>query len=95
MDLGHSDKIELYRTENNLESFGVGRIVSEHKERYVVRTNEGELDAELIGNMRFTAEDRNDFPAVGDWVAISSLPYPRELFSSTIDMNFKSLYFTV
>ena len=25
----------------------------------------------MIGNLRFTATDRNDFPAVGDWVAIS------------------------
>ena len=46
-------------------------VTSEHKERYVVKTDKNEFDAELIGNLRFTAESRYDFPAVGDWVAFS------------------------
>jgi ribosome biogenesis GTPase len=36
-----------------------------------VRTEVRELDAGLIGNLRFTAESRFDLPVVGDWVAIS------------------------
>jgi ribosome biogenesis GTPase len=32
---------------------------------------DGEFEAEITGNMRFTAKDREDFPAVGDWVAIT------------------------
>jgi len=43
----------------------------EHKERYVVKTPANEYDAELIGNLRFTAESRYDFPVVGDWVSLS------------------------
>jgi ribosome biogenesis GTPase len=49
----------------------VGRVVSEHKERYGVKTIDKEYDTEVIGNLRFSAHTRSDFPAVGDWVAIS------------------------
>jgi ribosome biogenesis GTPase len=36
----------------------------------MVWTEKGELEAEITGNMRFTAKSREDFPAVGDWVAL-------------------------
>lgn len=45
------------------------RVIAEHKERYVV-AGDGEWDAEITGHLRFTARGREDFPAVGDWVAI-------------------------
>ncbi|MBT8315166.1 MAG: GTPase RsgA, partial [Maribacter sp.] len=70
-DLGYTAQWENYRKEQNLDSFGVGRVISEHKERYVVKTAEKEYDAEIIGHLRFSARTRSDFPAVGDWVAIS------------------------
>ncbi len=70
-DLGYTQDLEQYRQDNGLEDFGVGRVISEHKDRYEVKTSTHEFDAELIGNLRFTAETRHDFPAVGDWEAIS------------------------
>ena len=70
-DLGYTEEHQKHRSENNLDSFDVGRVISEHKERYVVKTATQEYDSELIGNLRFTAESRSDFPAVGDWVAFS------------------------
>lgn len=70
-DLGFKEYLSKYRTDNNLESFTTGRIILEHKERYVVLTAKGELECELIGNLRFTARSRADLPAVGDWVAIN------------------------
>ena len=70
-DLGYNLELENYRKDQNLYSFGVGRVISEHKERYVVKTTEKEYDGEIIGNLRFSAHNRSDFPAVGDWVAIS------------------------
>jgi ribosome biogenesis GTPase len=69
-DLGYSDYFEKFRIENNLDGFEVGRIITEHKERFNVKTAKGEYDAEITGNMRFTARSREDFPAVGDWVAL-------------------------
>ncbi|HWQ82360.1 MAG TPA: ribosome small subunit-dependent GTPase A [Ignavibacteria bacterium] len=70
-DLGYSDELEKFRIENNLESFSSARVISEHKERYVVKTAEGEYDAEITGNLRYSAESREDFPAVGDWVSVN------------------------
>ncbi len=70
-DLGYSADLEESRVEQKLDSFGVGRVISEHKERYRVRNEKSEFEAEVIGNLRFTARGRSDFPAVGDWVAIS------------------------
>lgn len=71
-DIGYNDKLEKFRIGNKLESFEIGRVITEHKERYVVKTTKGEFDAEITGNMRFTAKGREDFPAVGDWVAIAT-----------------------
>jgi ribosome biogenesis GTPase len=70
-DLGYNDKIEKSRIENNLEDFDIGRVISEHKERYIVKTEKGEFEAEITGNLRFSAKGREDFPAVGDWVTLT------------------------
>jgi ribosome biogenesis GTPase / thiamine phosphate phosphatase len=70
-NLGYYPELEKFCYDNDLKSFGVGRVISEHKERYVVKNEENEYEAEIIGNLRFSAQSRSDFPAVGDWVAIS------------------------
>ncbi len=70
-ELGYNDKLEKLRIENNLNDFEIGRVISEHKERYIVKTERGEFEAEITGNLRFSAKSRVDFPAVGDWVALT------------------------
>ncbi|MBN1767061.1 MAG: ribosome small subunit-dependent GTPase A [Prolixibacteraceae bacterium] len=70
-DLGYDNKLEIYRNDNKLDALGVGRVVSVHKERYVVKTHTMEYDAEILGNLRYSAQSRADFPVVGDWVALS------------------------
>ncbi len=70
-DLGYHPDLTTYRKAHNLESFGIGRVISEHKERYIVRTTDCELESEVIGSLRFSASDLLDFPAVGDWVSIT------------------------
>ena len=67
--LGFNEKIRKSIQEQNLESFDLGRIIAEHKERYILKTAKEEIDAEITGNMRYTAKSREDYPAVGDWVA--------------------------
>lgn len=69
-ELGYDSKIEDLKIKGNLEDFELGRVIAEHKERYVVKTGRGELEAEITGNLRFSANGREDFPAVGDWVAL-------------------------
>ncbi len=71
-DLGYNNKLEKFRTEQDLDNFEIGRIIAEHKERYIIKTTKGDFEAEIIGNMRFTAKSREDFPAVGDWVVLST-----------------------
>ena len=70
-DLGYNISFETYRIEQHLESFETGRVIAEHKERYMIKTAKGDFEAEITGNMRFTAKSREDFPAVGDWVALT------------------------
>ncbi len=70
-DLGFNNKLNEYRSNNNLESYNTGRIILEHKERYVALSEQGEIDCELLGNLRYGAQSRTDLPAVGDWVAIN------------------------
>lgn len=71
-DLGYNDKLEAFRIEHDLTNFDVGRVVSEHKERYIVRTIKREFESEITGTMRFAAKSREDFPAVGDWVSLAT-----------------------
>lgn len=80
-DFGYNNSIDNFRIEQKLENFEIGRIISEHKERYIVKTANNELEAEITGNMRFSANSREDFPAVGDWVALT-----------TYDLNFAIIH---
>lgn len=74
--LGYDPQWESYREEQGLTGFDLGRVIAEHKERYIVKTEHAEFDAEIIGALRFSANNRADFPAVGDWVALT--PYDDE-----------------
>lgn len=71
-DFGYNDKLRKFSVENKLSDFEIGRVIAEHKERYIVKTENGEYEAEITGNLRFTAKSRIDFPAVGDWVALTT-----------------------
>src|SRR6185295_17548765 len=49
-----------------------GRVVREERQRYWVWTGEGEFTAEVSGKMRHEADEGAEFPAVGDWVAVTT-----------------------
>ncbi len=71
-ELGMNPGIRDYLDSHGLSIRETGRVTAEHKERYLVRTITGEFEAEITGHLRYKAESREDFPAVGDWVVISS-----------------------
>lgn len=71
-DLGFNDELEKYIKEHPLGEFEIGRVIAEHRDRYVIKCASGEYEAEITGIMRFTAKNREDFPAVGDWVALQT-----------------------
>jgi len=54
--------------------YQAGRVALEHKQLYRLYTAHGELSAEITGKLRYEAESRADFPAVGDWVVIQARP---------------------
>ena len=47
------------------------RVTLEHQHIYTVQTAEGESLATVAGGLRHRAAGRNEFPAVGDWVALT------------------------
>jgi ribosome biogenesis GTPase len=70
-DIGLSEELSHLADSPDLAGFVIGRVTREHRERYVVTDGEQEYDAEITGNLRYSAESRADFPAVGDWVAMT------------------------
>ena len=70
-DLGLTEELSHLVNGPDLTGFVIGRVTQEHRERYVVTDGEHEYDAEITGNLRYSAESREDFPAVGDWVAMT------------------------
>jgi ribosome biogenesis GTPase len=71
-ELGYTQQLEDFRVAQKLTDFELGRVITEHRERYIVKTAERELEAEVSGNLRFSAKSREDFPAVGDWVCLTT-----------------------
>jgi ribosome biogenesis GTPase len=46
----------------------LARVVSVHKDRYIVTYGQGEIFAELSGNLFYTANSATDLPTTGDWI---------------------------
>jgi ribosome biogenesis GTPase / thiamine phosphate phosphatase len=70
LDLGLNDEYITYLRDSQISNLSIGRVTQEHRERYVVSDGQNEYDAEITGNLRFSANSRADYPAVGDWVAM-------------------------
>lgn len=69
--LGFDARLKAICEQDEYSDFTIGRVVVEHKERYVVQTEDGSITAEITGNLRYASIDNTDFPAVGDWVGLS------------------------
>jgi len=70
--LGWNQELEKAFSEHQDKRYQAGRVVLEHKGMYRVLTEQGELLSEISGKFRFGAKGREDFPAVGDWVVLST-----------------------
>jgi len=64
------NKIDFEITEAE-EDFSTARVIAEYKGVYKVKNLAGEYLARITGKQMFDALSREDYPAVGDWVAIS------------------------
>jgi ribosome biogenesis GTPase len=76
IDLGWNDIFQREFDKLSDRSLRPARIAREDKDLYTVFCESGEFRAEVTGKFRFNANSRADFPAVGDWVAIT--PFPDE-----------------
>jgi len=70
-DLGYSNFFESKRKSLGLTEYSVARVISEYKGAYKVKDINGEYLAKITGKKIFNATKREDYPAVGDWVAIT------------------------
>ncbi len=57
----------------NQSGFVKALVIAEHKERYIVQIREQTYQAEITGQLRFTATSPEDFPTVGDSVKVNVL----------------------
>ncbi|MDD5547957.1 MAG: ribosome small subunit-dependent GTPase A [Candidatus Pacebacteria bacterium] len=70
-DLGYDNFFESNRKKLNLDNFPIARVTAEYRGAYKVKNVSGEYLAKITGKQMFSALSREDYPAVGDWVAIS------------------------
>lgn len=56
------------------QGYIAARVVLEYQGLYRVFAEHDELLAEVSGKVRYQARERADYPAVGDWVAITEVP---------------------
>jgi ribosome biogenesis GTPase len=68
-DLGYNSFFEKGRNRLELGGFGVARVISESRGSYAIKDGEGEHVGKVTGKQMFSASSREDYPAVGDWVA--------------------------
>lgn len=72
-DFGYTDFFESNRIKLKLDSFAIARVTSENRGSYRVINENGEFLAKITGKQIFNALSKEDYPAVGDWVAITDL----------------------
>ena len=72
-DLGYNDFFEKNRVSLGLLKYPAARVIAEYREAYKVKNINGEFLAKVTGKYMFVAVKREDYPAVGDWVAIEIL----------------------
>lgn len=71
--LGYNSFFEKNRNRLGLSNFSIARVIAEFKEAYRVKNENGEYLAKITGKQMFEASSREDYPSVGDWVAITEL----------------------
>ncbi|MGD2295402.1 MAG: ribosome small subunit-dependent GTPase A [Candidatus Aminicenantes bacterium] len=69
-DLGFSGWFQDRLKESPLNESGLARIITVHKDNYIVRNKNAEVSAAITGKLMYGAESSLDFPAVGDWVGV-------------------------
>lgn len=72
--IGWNKAFESAFEEYKDKGYKPGRVFAEYKNVYKIMCEDGEMLAEISGKLHFVAEQQGDFPAVGDWVALTVRP---------------------
>ena len=73
-ELGWTDALARHLEPFAREGLVPARVAVEHRTKYGLYTERGEIEAALTGTARHEATARSDRPAVGDWVAVAVPP---------------------
>ena len=67
-DIGYSHWFQSRLDAKKVAGHEVARVVSVHKDSYIVTKGLGEVFAELSGTLAYTTSSASDLPTTGDWV---------------------------
>ena len=73
-DLGWNSFFDNHFEPYRKQNLTALRITRANREKYIARNELGAFTCDLPGKFRFDAGSKNNFPAVGDWVAASIQP---------------------
>ena len=68
--LGFDDWFQDHLEADKLALHEIARVVSVHKDSYMITKGHGDVFAELTGKLAFTADSAADLPTTGDWVYV-------------------------
>ncbi|MFH0988853.1 MAG: ribosome small subunit-dependent GTPase A [bacterium] len=69
-DLGFDNWFKEKRSEQEPPDCSIARVTRVDRDRYLVRNEHHEIQAEPTGKLLFAAESSQDIPCVGDWVYV-------------------------
>ena len=70
IDLGFNSWFQEKRDELRRPELSIARITRVDRDRYLVRNERSEIQAEAAGKLLFSIDSSQDLPCVGDWVLV-------------------------
>ncbi|MEG2786840.1 MAG: ribosome small subunit-dependent GTPase A [Romboutsia sp.] len=70
--LGLNEELRNY-FEENFSDFLLGRISIQYSNVYIIESTNGDLSATITGKMEYKLTNKEDYPAVGDWVVFKQI----------------------
>ena len=68
--IGFNDWFQERVEADKLAQHDIARVVSVHKDSYMITKGQGDVFAELTGKLAYTADSAADLPTTGDWVYV-------------------------
>lgn len=66
--LGYDDWFQHREDDDKRAIHGVARVISVHKDSFIISKGEQPIFAELSGNLLYSVDNTEDLPTTGDWV---------------------------